>query len=126
MYLVPTEVRPSEIHGLGVFTLQPIGLGSVVWQVDDRIDIVINIPEGLEGLPDHIVEHLRVRSTTLVHLAAYRISLDNNQFTNHSYQPNLEWDRLHDLFLATRNIDAGEELTKDYRQYSHSRYARSL
>jgi SET domain-containing protein len=40
MMLVETELRPSPIHGLGVFLLQPVSKGDLIWRFDARIDRV--------------------------------------------------------------------------------------
>lgn len=124
MYIVSTEVRLSPIHGLGVFALKSIVFGDTVWRFDPIIDRIIRQDE-ISYLPSHVQEYLRVRSTTDID-GHYRISLDSNQYTNHSYEPNLIWDFDSYIFSADRDIEVGEELTKDYRQYSLSRYAKSL
>ncbi len=124
MYIVLTEVKPSPIHGLGVFALKSIAVGDTVWRFDPIVDRIIR-PDEIGYLPSHVQEYLRIRSTTDVD-GHYRISLDSNQYTNHSYEPNLIWSFDAYTFSAGRDIIAGEELTKDYRQYSLSRYAKSL
>ena len=124
MYLIETEVKLSEIHGLGTFALHPVSEGTVVWRFDPIIDRIIRKDE-IQYLPDHVIEHLRVYSTTDPD-GHYRIALDNNKFTNHSYSPNTVWDEFEWVFKAAHDIKAGEELTKDYTTYSQSAFAKSL
>jgi hypothetical protein len=44
MMLVETELRPSPIHGIGVFLLQPVSKGDLIWRFDARIDRVYTRP----------------------------------------------------------------------------------
>jgi hypothetical protein len=50
MMLVETELRPSPIHGIGVFLLQPVSKGDLIWRFDARIDRVYTEAE-IAGLP---------------------------------------------------------------------------
>jgi SET domain-containing protein len=88
------------------------------------MDIVLSRADVLV-LPESAREHIRTHSLTNTD-GDYQISLDNNQFTNHSYEPNLSWYAEGNEFIANRHIDAGVELTKDYRSFSHSAFAKSL
>jgi SET domain-containing protein len=40
MLMVATELKESPIHGIGVFLLQPVRQGELVWRFDSRIDRV--------------------------------------------------------------------------------------
>ena len=40
MLLFDTELRESKIHGIGVFLLEPVREGDVIWRFDSRIDRV--------------------------------------------------------------------------------------
>ena len=124
MLLIETRVDVSEVHGLGTFTLNDVEEGTVVWRFDPIIDRIIRKDE-IQYLPDHVIEHLRVYSTTDPD-GHYRIALDNNKFTNHSHEPNTVWDEFEWVFKAAHDIKAGEELTKDYTTYSQSAFAKSL
>lgn len=62
MMLVNTELRPSPIHGLGVFLLAPVLKGGLVWRFDSRMDRVYS-PEEVTGLPDHVQDYLSTYST---------------------------------------------------------------
>ena len=58
MMLVDTELRPSAIHGLGVFLLAPVSKGMVVWRFDSRVDRIYNAEE-LDGLPEGLHADIR-------------------------------------------------------------------
>src|SRR5688572_16581238 len=62
MLLVDTELRPSLIHGLGTFLLEPVRKGQVIWRFDSRIDRIYS-EEELATLPPHMQRFLRTYST---------------------------------------------------------------
>ena len=75
MLLVETELRPSPIHGIGVFLLQPVCRGELIWRFDSRIDRVYS-EEEIATLPEPMRRFLRTYSTwheptpeNLLHLA---------------------------------------------------------
>lgn len=49
----------------------------------------------------------------------WHVDFDVSKFINHSYTPTLTQDTGHDgaFLLATRNIEAGEELTQNYLEF---------
>jgi len=62
MLMVETELRPSPIHGIGVFLLQPVAKGDLIWRFDSRIDRVYT-EEEVATLPPHMQRFLRTYST---------------------------------------------------------------
>ena len=42
MLMVKTELRPSAIHGIGVFLLEDVHKGDLIWRFDSRIDRVFH------------------------------------------------------------------------------------
>jgi len=124
MILVKTAVKPSDIGGFGLFAAEDISIGTLVWKFDPMLDIILQRAEVL-ALPENAREHLRKHSLTN-NDGNYQISLDNNQYTNHSYEANITWCEKYNEFIANRHIDAGEEITKDYTTFSHSVFAKSL
>lgn len=114
MMLVDTEVKQSAIHGLGVFLLEPVKAGQVIWRFDARIDRVYSQTE-LASLPDHIQRFLHTYSTWHEATGLYVLCGDNGRFFNHSHTPSTlsrgvsfgeDW--------AARDLAVGEELTSDY------------
>ena len=111
MLIVDHNVRPSEIHGLGVFAKEPIKAGTVVWRFDPMFDV---------ELPEEFVSTLASEDLeTVLHHAEYmpdkrvfRLGNDADIFMNHSNRPSLV-DR-GDEMVAARDLRAGEELTCDY------------
>jgi SET domain-containing protein len=115
MLLVKTEVKPSDLHGMGVFAAHDIVEGTAVWQYNPIIDRIIQKDE-IRDLPEHILDHLKHRAYIDI-TGNYVISLDNNQYFNHSYEPNVKWNDNEHAFCASYDIAAGEELTKTYHDF---------
>ncbi len=111
MLTVPTTVKESLIHGLGVFATCPVKTGTVVWRWHKVIDTEI-WPGALHDLPDHVKRFLNKY--------AYRndrnnlcIGTDNDRFINHSETPNVG-NGPNNTRVALRDIRIGDELTEDY------------
>lgn len=114
MMMVKTEVRASRIHGLGVFLLQPVKAGALIWRFDSRIDRVYSREE-LAGLPPHVQAYLRTYSTWHRASGLYVLCGDNGRYFNHSKTPTtvsnaISFGEDH----AVRDLPEGEELTSDY------------
>jgi SET domain-containing protein len=115
MMMVETELRPSTIHGLGVFLKQPVRKGELIWQFDSRIDPVYT-EEEIATLPLHAQRYLRTYTTWHEATRVYVLCGDNGRYFNHSDTPSTVSDAT--SFgddRAARDLAAGEELTSDYR-----------
>jgi SET domain-containing protein len=121
MYLISTEVRPSQIDGVGVFTEVFVRKGTTVWEFDSIFDRAIS-DNAMKVLPYHVQEY--------VHRHGYRdkcgmwiLDGGNNLYVNYSSKPNVivdpEWDggNITAPLIAERDIEPGEELTECYDEY---------
>ncbi len=115
MFLVRTSLRPSPIHGIGVFAAEPIYQGQVVWQFDPRIDLRIALTM-LGEFPPAIQEYLKIRAYIEVFQGGEVMVLcaDNAKFVNHSDHPNLIDSQDGMLEYAAWDISVDEELTCNY------------
>ena len=118
MFVVRVELKPSAIHGLGCFTIEPIKKDQLVWQFDPRVDIVLPASEhnGCHPVVKEMLEkwtYVEVRQGREVMI----LCGDLAKFMNHSDQPNLYDSRDLTLNFALRDIDAGEELTCNYYEF---------
>lgn len=112
MLLIATEVRPSA-NGLGLFTLERIAAGAMVWIWDDATEIVL-----LEKA-EHPPAFKRFLDTYgyVAEGIGLVVNLDNARYMNHADDPNLiERDGAN---YAIRDIEIGAELTCDYRVFDH-------
>lgn len=115
MFLVPTYLAQSRIHGLGVFTPVAIPAGTVVWDLNPEIDWAIS-PEALAQFPEPF--RTRIRHYCYLNVdGVYMFCGDNGKFMNHENAPNCFEDDTRTI--AARDIAAGEELTCDYRAFEH-------
>lgn len=115
MMMVETELRPSPIHGLGVFLLRPARAGALIWRFDARIDRVYT-PAEVAALPDHVQRFLATYCTWHEGVGLYVLCGDNGRYFNHSEAPTTVSDAVSfGEDHAARDLAAGEELTSDYR-----------
>jgi len=118
MLLVKTELRSSGIHGLGVFAVDPIPKGELVWEFTPGLDHAFTLEVLTRLTPvqrEQFLRHSYLDSNT----KEYVYCADDGRFMNDSETPNtIEFyadanDR-YGANVAARNIAAGEELTCDY------------
>ena len=95
-------VRDSPIHGRGVFAARRIEPGEVI--IDGSRDVLTD--EAVEALPPEDRIFLSVVDGRNI------LMQEPARFVNHSCDPNARGTDRHDI--ATRVIEAGEEITVDY------------
>lgn len=123
MYLVKVEVRDSQIEGKGVFTLETVKEGTVVWRFDHTHDQTLSAAE-FDKLDDDSKRKLQrvAYLSPSSHRWVFPPDDDPARFTNHSKANNLsvlydETKSEEPIFVANRNIAAGEELTVNYTEF---------
>lgn len=119
MILVPTQVRPSAIHGLGLFAVRPIPKGTPFWRFQAGFDRMFPAAQA-DLLPEVSRDHLRWFGWVTKETREIVLSGDHACFMNHSPCPNtgLPPDAEPPFTtVALRDIAAGEELTCDYRAF---------
>ena len=104
------EINPRV--GRGVRATAPIPRGTIVW-ARDAADEVLS-PDEVEALP--------AKRRAFVHTYGYRdsrgfsiVCADAGKYVNHSCQPTLRGVG-HDVMIAIRDIERGEEITCDYAE----------
>jgi uncharacterized protein len=112
MMLVKTEVRPSKIQGLGLFALEPISSGTEVWKYVEGFDHEI---KDWSNLPQVALDFLE-KYAVFQH-GYYTMNNDDARFYNHSDAPNTAGDARRNAEIAIKDIEAGEEITCDYREW---------
>ena len=130
MLLVKTHLEKSPIHGIGLFASEPIPEGTVVWRLDQRIDILLDAAAIAALAPPARAQIEKYTYLDPV-LLRYVLCGDDARFFNHSDLPNCRDapDQDGGFTVAARAIAAGDELTCDYAeidvQYARERNSRS-
>jgi len=133
MLLIAVEVRPSAVHGIGVFAREAVRRGAVVWQFDPGVD-TRHPASWLERQPEHVRRFVDVYGVLSLDKTQLSIPGDQTLFINHSSTPNLApRDEVvvngDGVVVAARDIGIGEELTVDYAEIAgdcRERAARGL
>ncbi len=114
MLMVETELKPSPIHGIGVFLLQPVSRGELIWRFDSRIDRV-HTEEEIATLPEHMRRFVRTYSTWHELTRLWVLCGDNGRHFNHSDTPTTVSNAISfGEDRATADLSPGTELTSDY------------
>jgi SET domain-containing protein len=113
VFRVPTYVAPSGIAGMGVFTPHFIPAGTVLWVFTPGVDLVL-APEALNGIAEPLQTMLRTYCFETSR-GEFVLCGDHARFMNHAFDPNC--DDSGERTVALRDIQPGEELTCDYRQF---------
>ena len=116
MILVPVEVRPSGIHGNGIFATAPIPKGTPFWRYTPGFDQAYS-PTEWAAMPEVTRNFLRHFAYFDSQIQRMILSGDHARFMNHSSTPNT--GTLPDaeppvVTVTLDDIEAGEELTCDY------------
>ena len=120
MLMVKTRIGPSPIHGIGLFADELIPKGTRIWEyregVDQRFD------QGfVESLPAVAQKQILNYSYRNKYTGLYVLCGDDARFFNHSETPNTEdigYDQVGEgVTTAARDIQPGEELVSNYRNY---------
>lgn len=115
MIIPKTCVKPSTISGLGLFADEKIKAGSLVWQHHSAVDILIE-PKTWIDMPEHVMKNLLRKSWLCNETGRRWCSLDDDYRINHSENPNIICIEGGDM-VAARDIEVGEEITADYRDF---------
>ena len=116
MILVPAEVRPSGIHGNGLFATAPIAKGTPFWRFVPGFDQALP-PEHVQSLPPAAQEYLRHYAYLDGETGCAVLSGDHARFMNHSASPNTGAPAgavPPITTVALGDIAEGEEITCDY------------
>ena len=114
MFRVPTFVSRSSIHGFGVFAAEAIKKGTIVWQFDEGADWILT-PDEMALFPEKLQAQMEAW-TYQGEDGCFILCSDGAKFMNHSFDPNCD-DSGFIRTVAARDIQAGEELTCDYREF---------
>jgi len=111
-------LKPSPLHGIGVFSITAITKGERKIFSDHESEWIEISKEEVDALPQHardLVENHCLFNETHYYIPEYGFKIfDLAVYLNHSDQPNLISINDGEFFEAIRDIEAGEELLIDY------------
>lgn len=117
--MIPVEIRPSPIHGKGVFATARLPSGIVIPDNIPPDEYVAIDPKSSDDWKDGVSAVMRPDGLLLVYRNPSRDFESWTDHINHSYDPNVVMVGEHMRVVTIRAIDAGEEITLDYRECLH-------
>ena len=121
MLLVKTTVKPSKIHGLGLFALQFIPKGCEIWKFTSGFDQKFSREQILK-FPKLLQIYLCKYAWRSQKSKLYILAVDDAKYFNHSEEPNcLSEYRTNEEEVVTvgiRDIQIGEEITDNYSSFA--------
>jgi SET domain-containing protein len=112
MLKIKTEIKNSPIHGIGLFALQDVAKGELIWELNTQFDKLFS-PDNLAELPELTQNYITHYSYFDKTLNLIVLCSDNARFFNRSENSNCGGEQ-HDKTIALRDIKEGEELTEIY------------
>ena len=120
MLLVKTKIAPSKIAGIGLFANEFIPKGAYIWRFKKEFDIRVD-QKYPDTLPEPTKSYFKSYAYQNPKTLNYVLCTDDARFFNHSNTPNTNCvedpDDEDTANIAARNIQSGEELTIDYREF---------
>lgn len=117
--LIKTKVKESKIQGEGLFTMEYIKKGQIIFEDSDLIRIKESTYNQLKikKLNEWIDKYCTIkdnsyRNSHLLYEKIYFVDRDNMIYINHSINPNIEF--VDNIAVALSDINEGEELTCNY------------
>lgn len=112
------KLKASDLHGIGLFTDQPIQQGKVVYTASPLLDLNITQAQ-FDSLDQKEKDEILWWGFFDEPSQMWHVDFDVSKFINHSYNATLMQDASHDeaYLVATRYIKPGEELTQNYLEF---------
>lgn len=122
MLRVRTSVKTSDTHGIGLFAAQFIPKGTITWQRDPSLDIEFT-EKDVSFLEKETREKFLWHCYYDHSINKFIMCADDQRFINHSSNtPNIQ--STPDKDIAMRDINEGEELLCNYRDYEEDWFER--
>ena len=116
MLLIETELRNSEIHGIGLFCREAIPKGTKVWTFNPLFDLVLD-EDYVRSLPAPAVNFVWRYAYRSRETRQFIVNLDLSRHMNHSDNPTLVCDSESNYYTVDY-LAPGTELTCDYRIFA--------
>lgn len=110
MLIINTECRLSSVHGTGLFTLENLHKGQIIWAMHPNLDSAIKKSEW-DILPTAAKNYLATYMYWSERLQCYVTCLDNSRHMNHSKTPNTETIYFNSLDEVPQNMRESARMT---------------
>ena len=115
MLTVKTKIDHSTISGIGLFAMEDIGEGQIVWKNNSGSELIISQTE-FDLLSDYM-KNIYQHSGYLDKVdKQWKLPLDNARFMNHAANPNTLQNADGD-YVAVKRIWIDEEITCNYHEF---------
>jgi len=115
MLTFKNEVRKSAVHGQGLFTLEPLKAGQILFAFDAQHDKKYTAAEYAK-LPEVEQRYIAYWGYQDTMDDCYYLGAGNDRYTNHSTTPSSYVDS-EGIVRASHDIPAGGEITCDYTTF---------
>lgn len=118
MIHIQYKLNCSNKHGIGLFTLQDIPKGTLVYSASPLLDLEITNAQ-FDSLSENERKEIRYWGFWIEEKKVWHVDFDVSKFINHSGDATLTQDPAYvDAYLiATRDIKKDEELTQNYLEF---------
>ncbi len=120
MMLVKTQVKESNIHGLGLFADEFISKGKEIWRFTPGFDQKFTKKQILT-FPELLQIYIYKYSWKSDKSKSYCLSSDNGKYFNHSDDPNVLSEYRDNeeevVTVAIKDIEPGEEILDNYSSF---------
>lgn len=115
MLIIQTEIKESKGKGVGVFSLEIIKEGQIIWEENQLFFKNISYSDFFQ-LPKIKQDFIKKYATEYPEEKMFYLDLDDTRFLNHSNNPNMEWVERDNKWvgIALENISIGDEIFCDY------------
>ncbi len=117
MLLVKTKLGPSAIAGIGLFADEFIPKGTQVWKLQKGFDVILS-EQAFKELSLPAQAQVRNYCYYNAETKSYVVCGDDARFFNHADEPNVSSGNYDEhIDCALRDINPGEELTQNYKDF---------
>lgn len=118
MLHVKYKLDKSPLHGIGLFTDEPLKTGTLIYSSSPILDVNISQSQ-FDSLQEAERNEVRFWGFWVEEEQVWHVDFDVSKFINHSFEPTVTQHPDHkDAYLiATRDIRQGEELTQNYLEF---------
>lgn len=114
MFHVKVKVMPSKIHGLGLFAEESIPKDSIVYSINESLDLIISL-EKFDELSENEQQTIKHYGYFNKQKRSWHLSFDDIKFCNHSFKSNITL--INNNLVATKDINKNEEITQNYEEF---------